>query len=146
VARPFVAPPSLYASGHRGVDIATQPGDPVFAPHDGTVSFAGVVVDRNVLSIMQSNEVITTLEPVDALVVAGDRVRTGQMIGVVATGGHCRSGCLHLGVRVHGRYVSPMLFLGNVPRAVLLASGAPLASGVSGAVLRRGGGRARSLL
>jgi murein DD-endopeptidase MepM/ murein hydrolase activator NlpD len=72
---------------------------------------------------MQSNEVITTLEPVDALVVAGDRVRAGQAIGVVATGGHCLSGCLHLGVRVHGRYVSPMLFLGNVPRAVLLASG-----------------------
>ncbi|MCY7405392.1 MAG: M23 family metallopeptidase [Cryobacterium sp.] len=118
--RAFVAPESRYASGHRGIDLAALANDEVFAPHDGVVSFAGHVVDRPVLSIMQPGDVITTVEPVDALVTMGDRVRAGQVIGTVASGGHCPPGCLHLGVRLHGWYVSPLLFLGNLPRAVLL--------------------------
>lgn len=118
--RPFTAPMSRYSAGHRGIDLVAETHDDVFAPANGVVSFAGRVVDRPVLSIMQSGDVITTVEPVDAVVAAGDRVRAGQLIGTVASGGHCAPGCLHFGVRVHGLYVSPLLFLGNLPRAVLL--------------------------
>ena len=120
---PFIAPATPYAAGHRGIDLATQAGNIVLASHDGVVSFAGVVVDRPVLSITMAGDLITTVEPVLTLVAVGDRVRAGQEIGTVATGGHCPPGCLHLGVRLHGRYVSPLLYLGGLQRAVLLPAG-----------------------
>jgi len=123
VTGPFIAPVTQYAAGHRGIDLSASTGEPVLALHDGIVSFAGVVVDRAVLSIMQPGDVISTMEPVTALVSAGDRVRAGQVIGTVAVGGHCPPGCLHLGVRLHGRYVSPLLYLAGLPRAVLLPAG-----------------------
>lgn len=129
VIRAFLAPASPYAAGHRGLDLAARAGDPVLAPGDGVVSFAGRVVDRPVLSIAHAGDLVSTVEPVDALVAAGDRVTAGQTVGVVAAGGHCGEGCLHFGVRLHGRYVSPMLLLGGIPRAVLLPSGARHARG-----------------
>lgn len=137
VIQTFVSPPSLYASGHRGIDLAAQPGETVVAAHDGTVSFAGYVADRMVLSIMQADDMITTLEPVDALVVVGEHVRAGQVVGNVSTGGHCLPGCMHFGVRLHGQYVSPMLYLGHVPRAVLLPTAQP-ARVTRGALQARG--------
>lgn len=120
MTRAFLAPASPYASGHRGIDLAAEAQQPVLAPHDGVVSFAGTVVDRPVLSITQSGDVIVTVEPVDAIVAVGDRVRAGQVIGTVSSGGHCPPGCLHLGVRLHGSYVSPLLYLEKLRRAVLL--------------------------
>ena len=120
IIQPFVAPASPYAAGHRGLDLAAVPNALVFAASDGVVSFSGTVVDRPVLSILHPGDVITTVEPVIALVRAGESVRAGQKIGTVASGGHCPPGCLHFGVRSHGLYVSPLLFVGIVPRAVLL--------------------------
>ncbi|MGO4691872.1 murein hydrolase activator EnvC family protein [Glaciibacter sp. 2TAF33] len=120
VARAFEAPRSRYAAGHRGIDVATTPGTPVFAPAAGQISFAGVVVDRPVLSIAHHADLVSSVEPVLPAVSPGEWVSAGQVIGVVASGGHCASGCLHFGVRLHGQYVSPMLMLGRIPRAVLL--------------------------
>ncbi|MBC7760672.1 MAG: M23 family peptidase, partial [Candidatus Saccharibacteria bacterium] len=48
--RPFIAPATAYASGHRGIDLDTENGS-LYAPADGVVHFAGTVVDRPVLSI-----------------------------------------------------------------------------------------------
>ncbi len=123
VTRPFVAPETQYSAGHRGIDLAAAIDTEVRAPSDGIVSFAGTVVDRPVLSIEHPGEVITTVEPVIARVVEGERVAAGQVIGIVASGGHCAPGCLHFGVRSHGLYVSPLLYVGIVPRAVLLPMG-----------------------
>jgi murein DD-endopeptidase MepM/ murein hydrolase activator NlpD len=119
VARPFVAPASPYAAGHRGVDIRAPAGSVVRAPADGVVHFAGFVVDRPVLSITHAGGVISSYEPVSTSLVAGDAVRRGQVIATLLPG-HCASPCLHLGARVNGVYVNPLLFLGDVPRAVLL--------------------------
>ena len=41
----------------------------------------------------------------------GEAVARGQPVGIVAEGGHCDGGCLHLGTRVDGAYVNPMRFL-----------------------------------
>ena len=117
VVRPFVAPASDYGAGHRGIDLAA--GDDVLAPADGTVFFAGVVVDRGVLSIDHGDGVISSYEPVTTTLHAGDTVRRGQVIGTIDPG-HCAVRCVHFGVRVAGEYVSPLLFLGGAPRAVLL--------------------------
>jgi murein DD-endopeptidase MepM/ murein hydrolase activator NlpD len=119
LVRPFVAPATQYGSGHRGIDIRAPAGSVVRAPADGVVHFAGFVVDRPVLSISHAGGVLSSFEPVDATVAAGDHVRRGQVVGVLLAG-HCSSSCLHLGARIGGQYVNPLLFLGEVPRAVLL--------------------------
>lgn len=116
----FVAPLTPYAAGHRGIDMPADANAAVFAPSPGVVSFAGDVADRPLLSIAHAGDLISSVEPVDALVAVGDRVAAGQQVGTVASGGHCAARCLHFGVREHGLYVSPLRFLGGMPRAVLL--------------------------
>jgi len=120
VIAPFRAPPTPYTAGHRGIDIASTPAAAVVAPAPGVVSFAGMVAGRPVVAIDHGAGVVSAIEPVAALVEAGARVAAGDAIGTVATGGHCTAGCVHFGVRVDGEYVSPFLFLGGLPRAVLL--------------------------
>ena len=142
IVRPFIAPATPYSAGHRGIDIAAS-GD-VLAPADGIVHFSGFVVDRDVLSIEHPGDVISSYEPVDSPLRAGDPVTRGEVVGVIEPG-HCAELCLHFGVRVHGQYVSPLLFLGGVQRPVLLptrslpASDAVLpADAVPGAAIRSG--------
>ncbi len=120
IIRAFEAPETRYTAGHRGIDIAAAAGDQVLAPADGVVHFAGVVVDRPIVSIRMEGELIASVEPVDSSVAEGEVVVRGQVIGTVGVGGHCGGGCVHLGVRLHGDYVSPMLYLGGVPLSVLL--------------------------
>ncbi len=117
---PFEAPASRYAAGHRGIDLVAGEGHPVRSPADGVVTFVGRVVDRPVLSIQHGEDLISSFEPVTATVSEGDRVLAGQVVGIVATGSHCTARCVHFGVRRHGQYISPMLFLGGLARAVLL--------------------------
>lgn len=121
IVREFEAPPTPYAAGHRGIDLRAPGGTEVLAPEDGAVHFAGVVVDRPVLSLRHADGLLSSFEPVTTELAKGDTVRAGEVIGTVADGGHCAGGCLHVGARLNGtEYVSPLLFLGGVPRAVLL--------------------------
>jgi murein DD-endopeptidase MepM/ murein hydrolase activator NlpD len=119
VVRPFVAPETPYSSGHRGIDVQVPRTMPVRSPVDGIVRFAGFVVDRSVVSIAHGEGVISSYEPVDPVVAEGQRVRRGDVIGTVAEG-HCAETCLHIGVRVDGGYVNPLLFLGGIAPSVLL--------------------------
>jgi murein DD-endopeptidase MepM/ murein hydrolase activator NlpD len=119
IARAYLAPATPYGSGHRGIDIEARSPE-VYAPADGVVHFAGVVVDRPVLSIAHPGGILSSFEPVTTTLAAGDTVHRGDIVGRLIAG-HCAViTCLHLGVRVGGEYVSPLLFLGGVPRSVLL--------------------------
>jgi murein DD-endopeptidase MepM/ murein hydrolase activator NlpD len=114
------APASRYAAGHRGIDVAARTGSPVVAPADAIVRFAGVVVDRPVVTLMIDDDLLVSIEPVESALAAGQAVSRGTVIGVVAAGGHCDGRCVHIGVRESGDYVSPLRFLGTISRAVLL--------------------------
>ncbi|MBF4623967.1 M23 family metallopeptidase [Clavibacter sp. VKM Ac-2872] len=121
ITRPFQAPTTAYGPGHRGIDIAAPPGAAVRAPADGTVSFAGFVVDRPAVSIRHADGLVSSLEPVVPAVAAGDVVVAGQVVGTLAAEPrHEPDGGLHLGARLHGDYVDPALLLAALRHAVLL--------------------------
>lgn len=121
VVAPFRAPAHDYGPGHRGIDLAPAgTDDAVTAPASGTVLFAGVVVDRGVVTIDHGDGWVTSVEPVEPSVVAGEQIAAGDVVGALSRGGHAAEGTLHVGVRHHGEYVNPLILLGRVPRAVLL--------------------------
>jgi murein DD-endopeptidase MepM/ murein hydrolase activator NlpD len=123
ITRPFIAPATPYSAGHRGIDLLAAAGATVYAPADGVVHFAGVIVDRPVISLEHPGGLISSFEPVASTLVAGTIVHRGDAIGRILgapQSGHCGASCLHFGVRLHGQYVSPLNYLGGIPRSVLL--------------------------
>lgn len=128
VIRPFDAPEDPYGPGHRGIDIAAEPGAPVVAPADGVVTFAGQVGGHLFVTVDHGGDLRSTCSWVSALSVrAGDVVRAGQEIA--RTGwGHPGAEIphLHLGVRLGDVYVDPLDLL--APLSVVgLVRLAPLA-------------------
>ncbi|QIM16779.1 M23 family metallopeptidase [Leucobacter insecticola] len=119
VSGPYLAPPHPYASGHRGIDFPASPGFTARSPAAGTVTFAGTVVDRGVVSVQVDEHTVFSLEPITSSLRAGDTVRAGEVLGTVSSGGHCYDECIHLGVRVDGEYVNPLRYFYG--RAVLVA-------------------------
>lgn len=111
VLRPFEGPRTRFGAGHRGVDLASDSGQ-VIAPAEGTVAFAGTVVDRGVVVLRHRDGVLTEYEPVAPLVSAGSTVSAGQPIGTVR-GPHagCPGQCVHWGARRNGLYFDPLLLL-----------------------------------
>ena len=89
VLTPFAPPANRYGAGHRGVDLAAQPGSTVTAAGTGRVVFAGGLAGRGVVSVEHSGGLRTTYEPVTASVAAGSTVAAGQPIGVLEPG-HAR--------------------------------------------------------
>jgi murein DD-endopeptidase MepM/ murein hydrolase activator NlpD len=125
VVRPFQPPPEPWLRGHRGVDLQAAAGDPVLAPIEGVVVFAGTVVDRGVV-VVARGPLRVSLEPVRADVRPGAAVSAGDPLGVVAAEpGHCPPRqCLHWGLRVHGGYRDPLLLVLRL-RPVLLPISTP---------------------
>ncbi|GAA1913508.1 hypothetical protein GCM10009775_02730 [Microbacterium aoyamense] len=117
---PYSAPAHDYAPGHRGIDLRPLGGPQVMAPAGGIVAFSGAVAGRGILTIDHGDGLVTTFEPIESELRAGDAVARGDEVGVVALGGHSAPGALHFGVRRDGEYINPLLLLGGVPRAVLL--------------------------
>ena len=113
VLRGFDAPSGPYAAGHRGVDLATRPGEPVRAAADGVVTFAGPVAGRGVVAIAHPDGVSTEYEPLSPAVTAGETVARGAVVGTVTgTHGDCPPGsCLHWGARRGSDYFDPLSLL-----------------------------------
>ncbi len=134
VVHKFDPPDKPWLSGHRGVDLGIAhdagPGttaQEVTAPADGVVTFAGVVVDRPVLTIDQGDGLRSSFEPVDSDLRPGDKVTKGQVIGSVPDGhvgsGHCADACLHWGVRRGEDYINPLTLVEDLRPSILLPLG-----------------------
>lgn len=137
VTRPFEAPPTPYAAGHRGVDLKGVPGEPVRAAGAGQVSYAGPLAGRGVVVVVHG-ALRTTYEPVQATVKRGARVSPGQQIGTLRSGhaGCPAAACLHWGLLRSETYLDPLSLLGEQrirllpPAAVARAAPVnPLAAG-----------------
>ncbi|MGI8881791.1 MAG: M23 family metallopeptidase [Jatrophihabitans sp.] len=113
VLRPFEPPPTPYAAGHRGVDLATTTGTPVLAARAGVVRFAGSVAGRGVVVLAHSDGITTEYEPVHPQVRVGQAVIVGTVIATVL-GRHgtlAAGACLHWGARRGGQYFDPLTLL-----------------------------------
>ncbi|WP_089243083.1 M23 family metallopeptidase [Rhodococcoides kyotonense] len=113
VAVAFDPPEHDWLPGHRGVDLQGSAGQQVSAAGAGAVVFAGSVAGKPVVSIDHPNGLRTTYEPVVASVSVGDRVRSGDPIGVLEPGhAGCADPCLHWGVRRDRDYLDPLRLVG----------------------------------
>lgn len=115
----FRQPNSDWSAGHRGVDYLVVDSQTVYADHAGVVSFAGTVVNRQVVSIRHDNGMVSTFEPVCPARSKGDVVATGEQLGVACFGtgyvSHCLPKlCLHFSLRTQNGYLSPLLALGQL--------------------------------
>ncbi|WP_439936484.1 M23 family metallopeptidase [Nocardia sp. N13] len=120
VVRPFERPPGPYSAGHRGVDLAGSPGQPVLAALEGTVGFAGSIGGKPVVTVLHGGR-RTTYEPVVATVEPGQQVTAGDVLGrLVTVDGHCfPDTCLHWGLIEGETYVDPLTLVGGGPVRLL---------------------------
>ncbi|ALE93953.1 hypothetical protein AOC05_03520 [Arthrobacter alpinus] len=126
VIHAFNPPAKPWLSGHRGVDLLRTSGASIRAPTDGVVTFAGMVVDRPVLTIATADGLRLSFEPVVSTLVAGSTVAKGSQLGTLTAPTHCDSGppglssCLHWGVRRGDVYLNPLQFILDLRPSVLL--------------------------
>lgn len=123
----LAAPAGPYGPGHRGVDLAAAPDAPVVAPAAGTVSFAGPVGGRGVLTLTLPGTgtppLRTTFSPVTPLVKAGTRVAAGTPVARVTPSTHCPRTCLHWGLLRGDTYLNPLLLTRRAPSRLLPTGG-----------------------
>ncbi len=106
---------------HSGVDLDGETGDPVRAALPGAVTAVGYL--RNYsgygLSVrIRHGRRLQTLYAhlSSASVRVGEPVEDGQLIGRVGCTGSCTGSHLHFEVRVRGRPVDPLRYIGQIVR------------------------------
>ena len=112
----FAPPAHDWLSGRRGVTLEYPVGLPVYACAPGTVTVAGPVAGRGVISIRHSvrgRDIWSTYLPVTPAVAVGDHVEKGDVIGVV----EADSQTLHWGAKTGRRtYIDPIRLTIGRPR------------------------------
>lgn len=98
---------------HRGIDIATGIGTPVYAPADGTVVSTGFHSGLGeVIVIDHGLDITTTYGHLNEIKVkVGDTVERGQIIGSVGNTGRSTGPHLHYEVMVNGINVNPRKYI-----------------------------------
>ena len=82
ILRVYQPPATEYGAGHRGIDVAARVGDAIVSPIEGTVTFAGSVAGRGVITV-SARGLHVTIEPV-----TGDNILgTGETTGTIAVTG-----------------------------------------------------------
>lgn len=121
VTRAFDAPSPDWLAGHRGVDLAGAPGQPVYAAGTGTVVFAGSLAGRPLVSVAHAGGLRTSYEPLDPSVSPGQLVDSATPLGRLAAGhpGCPAPACLHWGAMwgpaSAARYLDPIGLLEATP-------------------------------
>ena len=121
VVRTFDAPAPDWNRGHRGVDLAGKPGQPVYAAGAGTVVYAGLLAGRRVVSLAHPGGLHTSYEPIQAGVRVGQLLTAGTVIGELLAGhpGCPSAACLHWGAMwgpaARADYVDPLGLLASTP-------------------------------
>ena len=143
--RRFDPPPRPWLAGHRGVDLLAPAGATIRAAGDGTISYAGMVAGRPVISVAHADGLRTTYEPVEPAVTVGTVVPAGAVLGVLLPGhaGCPQAACLHWGLRRGNDYLDPLALLGLGRTRLLPLADAPFSAGRAGWAGARRAGRTR---
>jgi murein DD-endopeptidase MepM/ murein hydrolase activator NlpD len=101
---------------HAGDDLQAGGCDgPIWAAHDGTVSFAGILSDGTGMIAIDHGAGVTTRylhEYASGILVrAGDDVSAGQQVGRVGNTGNSTGCHLHFEVMINGKNVDPSPFM-----------------------------------
>ncbi len=98
---------------HQGLDIATPMGQPIYAPSDGTVVFAGTEGGYGKVIVVDHGYGVKTRygHLSEILVQLGARVGRGDKIGLVGNTGRSTGPHLHYEVRVNGVPENPRKFI-----------------------------------
>jgi len=106
----FDPPETDWGAGHRGVDLAANPGDEVRAALAGVVTFAGTVAGAGWVTVDHGAGLETTYGVLSSWSVRpGQRVDAGAVLGVLG------ADAVHLdwGAKLDGSYIDPLGLLGR---------------------------------
>ena len=100
---------------HKGLDIATRYNQPVRAPANGVVTFAGRKGSLGKVIVLEHGYGYSTRFGHNSRVVAkvGDRVKRNQIIAYVGNTGRSTGPHLHYEIRINGVPVNPFNYLLN---------------------------------
>lgn len=104
--------PSLYY--HTGLDLGYCKGTEVYAPAGGTVVgvFPNQVVRGNTIVIDHGLGIYTTYMHLNEILISqGEKVESGQLIGIIGTTGRSTGPHLHFQVDIQGTPVNPLTWL-----------------------------------
>ena len=103
---------------HAGIDLAAAMGAPIFATSSGTVAAAGWCGGYgNCVTIDHGDGCFTLYGHLSRVDVAtGQRVGSGQALGLVGSTGNSTGPHLHYEVRINGRPVDPVQYLRGAAR------------------------------
>ena len=120
IVRGFEPPPKPWLPGHRGLDLAGSPGQPVLSATAGTITYAGPLAGRGVV-VVTNGPFRTTYEPVIPTTHRGATVTPGTQLGTLSTAGtHCPPHpCLHWGLLNSTTYLNPLSLLPTRPIRLL---------------------------
>jgi len=111
---------SPYAFFHTGLDVAGGVGTKIFAPATGIVIFAGPLTVRGNATMIDHGWGVYTgyMHQSEIMVEVGDRVQTGDLIGLVGGTGRVEGPHLHWEVWAGGLQVDPLDWLSQLyPRS-----------------------------
>ena len=104
---------NIGSTNHKGIDVAANSNDPVYASDGGEVIFS----DRNggygnIIEILHDNGDVTAYAHCNSLLVSvGERVAQGQQIACMGSTGTSSGVHVHFELRIKGEPVNPELYL-----------------------------------
>jgi len=98
---------------HAGVDISCRYGQPIMAPADGVVTYAGFYSGYGRMIVVDhGNGISTRYGHLSGFAVTdGQSLRKGEVIGYVGMSGRSTGAHLHYEVRIHDTPVNPYKYL-----------------------------------
>ncbi len=108
-----ISPFTGQRTSHRGLDMASPVGTPIFAPADGVVIFMGSKAGfGNFIMIAHGYGVVTRYgHNAENMVQVGQTVKRGDQIATVGMSGRTTGPHLHYEVVLNGRNVDPKKFI-----------------------------------
>ena len=107
------SPGGIGSTNHKGLDIATSAGTPIYVAASGTVTFSGTKGELgNLVIVNHGNGVETYYAHCSKLKVSkGQKVNAGDKIALVGQTGAATGPHLHLEVHINGKIVNPQKYI-----------------------------------